>query len=84
MIKVLEEITLDSKIDKGIKWAIQLVKTEGGKKELMFGYYKEGEKGFNKPFTPTVDEFKELLAKHGDSKIVKDYLKSATDLFDKP
>ena len=83
MVKVLEEITLDSKIDKGIKWAIQLIKTEDGKKELMFGYYKEGEKELNGPFTPTVDEFEELLAKHEDSKIVKNYLKSAIGFFSK-
>ena len=83
MVKVLEEITFDSKIDKGIKWAIQLVKTEGGKKELAFGYYKEGEKELNGPFTPTVDEFEELLAKHEDSKIVKNYLKSAIGFFSK-
>lgn len=83
MVKVLEEITLDSKIDKGIKWAIQLIKTEDGKKELAFGYYKEGEKELNGPFTPTVDEFEELLAKHEDSKIVKNYLKSAIGLFSK-
>jgi hypothetical protein len=83
LVKVLEEITLDSKIDKGIKWAIQLIKTEDGKKELAFGYYKEGEKELNGPFTPTVDEFEELLAKHEDSKIVKNYLKSAIGFFSK-
>jgi hypothetical protein len=83
MVKVLEEITLDSKIDKGIKWVIQLVETEGGKKELAFGYYREGEKELNGPFTPTVGEFEELLAKYKDSKIVKNYLKSAIGFFSK-
>ena len=51
------------KIDKGIKWVIRLVKTKGGRKELVFGYYKEGQDNFNEPFTPTVDEFEELLSK---------------------
>jgi len=83
LVKVLEEITLDSKIDKDIKWVIQLVETEGGKKELAFGYHREGEKELNEPFTPTVGEFEELLAKHKDSKIVKNYLKSTIGFFSK-
>lgn len=83
MVEVLEEITLDSKIDKGIKWVIRLVKTKGGRKELVFGYYKEGQDNLNGPFTPTVDEFEELLSKHEDSKIVKDYLKSTVGSFGK-